>query len=52
MVISNNVKSKLKLIEPDEEELELPEIQFSSIITLPSSDFQKLYEISPISQSD
>ncbi len=42
---------KLKLIEPDEEELELPEIQFSSIITLPSSDFQKIIrDLSNISE--
>ena len=33
---------KLKLIEPDEEELELPSVKFSSIINLPSSDFQKI----------
>lgn len=33
---------KLRLIEPEEEELEYPEVQFSSIINLPSSDFQKI----------
>ncbi len=33
---------KLKLIEPDEEELELPSVKFSSVINLPSSDFQKI----------
>ena len=33
---------KLKLIEPDEEELELPDVKFSSVINLPSSDFQKI----------
>ena len=32
----------LKLIEPDNEELELPQVEFSSIINLPSSDFQKI----------
>ena len=32
----------LKLIEPDEEELKLPEVTFSSIINIPSSDFQKI----------
>ena len=32
----------LKLIEPDEEELELPSVKFSSVINLPSSDFQKI----------
>jgi proliferating cell nuclear antigen len=33
---------KLRLIEPDSEELEVPEVKFSSIINLPSSDFQKI----------
>tara|TARA_X000000950_G_C13828140_1_gene624901 strand:+ start:662 stop:1480 length:819 start_codon:yes stop_codon:yes gene_type:complete len=33
---------ELKLIEPDEEELELPSVKFSSVINLPSSDFQKI----------
>ena len=33
---------KLRLIEPDPEELEVPEVVFSSIINLPSSDFQKI----------
>ena len=33
---------KLKLIEPDEEDLELPNITYSSILNLPSSDFQKI----------
>ena len=33
---------KLKLIEPDEEELLIPEVTFSSVINLPSSDFQKI----------
>lgn len=32
----------LRLIEPDTEENEMPEITFSSIINLPSSDFQKI----------
>ena len=32
---------KLKLIEPEEEELEVPDVKFSSIISIPSSDFQK-----------
>ena len=35
---------KLKLIEPDEEELELPEVKFSSVINLPSTDFQKIMD--------
>jgi proliferating cell nuclear antigen len=33
---------KLKLIEPDPEELEYPDVKFSSIINLPSVDFQKI----------
>ena len=32
----------LRLIEPDNEEYEMPKITFSSIINLPSSDFQKI----------
>lgn len=33
---------KLKLIEPDPEESTMPEVEFSSVISLPSSDFQKI----------
>ena len=33
---------KLRLIEPEQEELEYPEVKFSSIINLPSTDFQKI----------
>jgi proliferating cell nuclear antigen len=33
---------KLRLIEPDEEELQVPDINFSSIINIPSTDFQKI----------
>jgi len=33
---------KLRLIEPDNEELEVPDVKFSSILTLPSVDFQKI----------
>jgi len=33
---------KLKLIEPDHEELKIPDVKFSSIINLPSCDFQKI----------
>lgn len=33
---------KLKLIEPEQDELELPDVKFSSIINLPSADFQKI----------
>ena len=33
---------KLRLIEPESDELEVPEVTFSSIINLPSTDFQKI----------
>lgn len=33
---------KLRLIEPDPEELHYPDVTFSSIINLPSADFQKI----------
>jgi len=33
---------KLRLIEPDPEELEYPDVKFSSVINLPSVDFQKI----------
>jgi proliferating cell nuclear antigen len=33
---------KLRLIEPDPEELQYPDVNFSSIINLPSCDFQKI----------
>ena len=33
---------KLRLIEPDPEELHCPDVPYSSIINLPSSDFQKI----------
>jgi proliferating cell nuclear antigen len=33
---------KLKLIEPEQEELDIPDVKFSSIINLPSNDFQKI----------
>ena len=33
---------KLRLIEPDPEELEYPDVKFSSVINLPSADFQKI----------
>jgi proliferating cell nuclear antigen len=42
---------KLRLIEPDLEELEYPDVKFSSIINLPSSDFQKIIrDLSGISE--
>ena len=33
---------KLRLIEPDNEELDIPEVKFSSILNMPSVDFQKI----------
>lgn len=33
---------KLRLIEPETEELEVPNVQFSSILNMPSTDFQKI----------
>jgi proliferating cell nuclear antigen len=33
---------KLRLIEPDTDEFEEPEVYFSSVINIPSSDFQKI----------
>jgi proliferating cell nuclear antigen len=42
---------KLKLIEPEQEELQVPDVSFSSIITLPSTDFQKIIrDLSNISE--
>lgn len=42
---------KLKLIEPDEEELDMPSVKFSSIINLPATDFQKIIrDLSNISE--
>lgn len=32
----------LKLLEPENEEFEVPDVKFSSVITLPSTDFQKI----------
>jgi proliferating cell nuclear antigen len=32
----------LRLIEPDDEELDIPSVKFSSVINLPSTDFQKI----------
>lgn len=43
---------KLRLIEPDSEELEVPNVKFSSIINMPSSDFQKIVrDLSCISET-
>jgi proliferating cell nuclear antigen len=33
---------KLKLIEPDTEDIHIPDVTFSSIINMPSADFQKI----------
>lgn len=33
---------KLRLIEPEADELEYPDVKFSSVINLPSADFQKI----------
>tara|TARA_Y100000994_G_C15676571_1_gene436031 strand:- start:446 stop:1285 length:840 start_codon:yes stop_codon:yes gene_type:complete len=33
---------KLRLIEPETDELEVPDVNFSSVLNLPSSDFQKI----------
>ena len=33
---------KLKLIDPEQEELAVPDVHFSSVINLPSADFQKI----------
>jgi len=41
---------KLKLIEPDHDEIAEPDVTFSSIINIPSSDFQKIIrDLSPLS---
>lgn len=40
--IKQTKTQKLKLIEPEPEELTCPDVKFSSIITLPSTDFQKI----------
>jgi proliferating cell nuclear antigen len=40
--ISQCKTQKLRLIEPDTDELEYPDVKFSSIINLPSVDFQKI----------
>ena len=40
--IKQQKDQKLKLIEPEDEELLLPSVKFSSVINLPSADFQKI----------
>lgn len=42
---------KLRLIEPEHEELEFPDVEFSSILHMPSVDFQKIIK-SSLSVSD
>ena len=42
---------KLRLIEPESDELEVPEVTFSSILNMPSTDFQKIIrDLSNISE--
>ena len=49
--INQTKDQKLKLIEPEEEEMEIPNVDFSSIITFPSTDFQKIIrDLSSISE--
>lgn len=41
---------KLRLLEPDMEELIVPEVEFSSVLTMPTVDFQKIIrDLNPIS---
>jgi proliferating cell nuclear antigen len=40
--IKQRKTQKLRLIEPEQEELEYPDVKFSSVINLPSADFQKI----------
>lgn len=40
--IRQQKNQKLRLIEPDADELDVPDVQFSSVLTLPSTDFQKI----------
>lgn len=41
---------KLRLIEPEADELAIPDVKFSSIINLPASDFQKIIrDLQPLS---
>jgi proliferating cell nuclear antigen len=49
--VKNQCKiQKLKLLEPEQEELKYPDVKFSSIINFPSTDFQKIIrDISSIS---
>jgi proliferating cell nuclear antigen len=40
--ITQSKTLKLKLLEPDSDELEYPDIKFSTVLNLPSTDFQKI----------
>lgn len=42
---------KLRLIEPESEELEIPQVTFSTILNMPSADFQKIIrDLAPLSE--
>lgn len=42
---------KLRLIEPETDELEIPDVKFSTIINMPSTDFQKIVrDLAPLSE--
>lgn len=40
--IKQSTCQKLRLIEPDMEELEVPDVKYSSVINMPTTDFQKI----------
>lgn len=40
--IKQSYSQKLRLIEPDIEELKMPELKYSSVINMPTTDFQKI----------
>lgn len=40
--IKQSKVQKLRLIEPEQAEMEIPDVKFSSILNMPSSDFQKI----------
>lgn len=42
---------KLRLIEPETDDLEIPDVKFSTIINMPSTDFQKIIrDLAPLSE--
>ena len=48
--IKQSKTQKLRLIEPDHDELEIPDVTFSTIINMPSADFQKIIrDLAPLS---